>query len=118
MQKLGIFHHQPTEQGDVQYLQMSDMESLAKFPQASPARTQYGKNSFSWNHLMGQVMRDAKPSTQHPPNTTDPVVKAAHDFHELRHREKKNKGSVFIFPNQGGHKTSFFKFPDFSLIFR
>ncbi|XP_033214181.1 KICSTOR complex protein SZT2-like isoform X2 [Belonocnema kinseyi] len=94
MQKLGIFHHQPTEQADIQYSQVADMENLAKFTQASPVRTQSGKNSFSWNHFMGQVMRDAKPSGQHPPNTTDPVVKAAHDFHELRHREKKKQDEL------------------------
>lgn len=99
MQKLGIFHHQPTrtfdqrEQSESAQFQITDMESLAKFPQASPARMQTTKStSFSWNHLMGQVMRDAKPNAQNPPATTDPVVKAAYDFQELRQREKKRKG--------------------------
>ena len=101
MQKLGIFHHQPTrtsdqrEQNDVSYSQITDMESLAKFPQASPVRAQAGKNCFSWIHLMGQMMRDVKASVQHPSTSTDPVVKAVHDFQELRYREKKSKGSVF-----------------------
>lgn len=105
MQKLGIFHHQPLrtyeqrEQNESTQFQITDIESLAKFPQASPARIQTAKNtSFSWSHLMGQVMRDAKPNAQSSPTTTDPVVKAAYDFQELRQREKKRKG-FFYFQN-------------------
>ena len=100
MQKLGIFHHQPMrisdqgEQNEAHYFHIMDMESLAKFPQISPIRNPTTKNmAFSWNYLMGQVMRDAKPSAHHPPHTNDPVVKAAYDFQEHRHREKKAKGS-------------------------
>lgn len=110
MQKLGIFHHQPArnydqeEQRNSQYCaQITDMESLAKFPNASqPDSKEWQKvNSrgqgkgvgiLPWNQLVGQVMRDAKPSGQYPPNTTDPVVKAAYDFQELRHKDKKYKG--------------------------
>ena len=110
MQKLGIFHHQPLRNYDredqsmnPQYYQISDMESLAKFPngthgdkewQRTGNRGQLGKGNIGlpWNQLMGQVMRDAKPSGQYPPNITDPVVKAAYDFQELRHKEKKTKG--------------------------
>ncbi|XP_011497452.1 PREDICTED: protein SZT2-like isoform X2 [Ceratosolen solmsi marchali] len=112
MQKLGIFHHQPIrnyeqeEHNHSQYYHISDMESLAKFPNVGHAdnkewqrissRAQTGKGAmpFSWNHMMGQVMRDAKPCGQYPPNTTDPVVKAAYDFQELRHKEKKSKDDL------------------------
>ncbi|XP_031787876.1 KICSTOR complex protein SZT2 isoform X2 [Nasonia vitripennis] len=111
MQKLGIFHHQPVrnyeqeEQTGQQFYQITDMESLSKFPNGTQAdskewqrvnlRGQSGKNMvFSWNQLMGQVMRDAKPSGQYPANTTDPVVKAAYDFQELRHKEKKSKDDL------------------------
>lgn len=108
MQKLGIFYHQPMrnyeqqdEQNNSQYNQITDMNSLAKFPNVSHTegkdwqKARSGSQSgimFSWNQFMGQVMRDAKPSGQYPPNMTDPVVKAAHDFQELRHKEKKIKG--------------------------
>lgn len=81
------------------------MESLSKFPNGTQAdskewqrvnnRGQSGKSMvLSWNQLMGQVMRDAKPSGQYPANTTDPVVKAAYDFQELRHKEKKTKDDL------------------------
>ena len=49
--------------------------------------------SATTGHLIGDVMRDAKPSGIYPPNTFDPVVKAAYDFQELRHKEKKAKGT-------------------------
>ncbi|KAL0121707.1 hypothetical protein PUN28_006892 [Cardiocondyla obscurior] len=105
MQKLGIFHHklnqepQQREQGS-QYYQINDMESLAKFPSQSNVdkdwtrssnRTQSKNNAFSWIQMVGQAMRDAKPSASHSHNTTDAIVKAAYDLQDLRHREKKIK---------------------------
>ncbi|XP_011685281.1 PREDICTED: protein SZT2-like isoform X1 [Wasmannia auropunctata] len=107
MQKLGIFHHkltrepqQRTEHGS-QYYQINDMESLAKFPSQSNAdskdwtrssnRAQSKNNAFSWVQVVGQAMRDAKPSASHSHNTTDTIVKAAYDLQDLRHREKKIK---------------------------
>ncbi|XP_032678990.1 KICSTOR complex protein SZT2-like [Odontomachus brunneus] len=108
MQKLGIFHHkftrdpQQREHGSSQYYQITDMESLAKFPSQSNAdskdwtrssnRAQAMKsNAFSWTQVVGQAMRDAKPSAPYPLNTTDPIVKAAYDLQDLRHREKRIK---------------------------
>ncbi|EFN84896.1 KICSTOR complex protein SZT2 isoform X2 [Harpegnathos saltator] len=107
MQKLGIFHHklsrdpQQREHGS-QYYQITDMESLAKFPSQSSAdskdwtrssnRAQAMKNSaFSWTQVVGQAMRDAKPSASYTLNTADPIVKAAYDLQDLRHREKRVK---------------------------
>lgn len=111
MQKLGIFHHQPMhnnyeqeEQNNSQFSQITDMNSLAKFPNTThtdgkdwqkPRTGSQSGTMFSRNQFMGQVMRDAKPSGQYPPNITDPVVKAAFDFQELRHKEKKTKGINF-----------------------
>lgn len=109
MQKLGIFHHKLTpdpqqrEHGSQNY-QITDMESLAKFPSQSSAdnkdwtrssnRAQAMKNSaFSWTQVVGQAMRDAKPSAPYSFNTMDPIVKAAYDLQDLRHREKKIKGN-------------------------
>jgi hypothetical protein len=127
MQKLGIFHHQPIrnyeqeEHSHSHYYHISDMESLAKFPNVAHAdskewqrvsnRTQTNKSGMplSWNQMMAQVMRDAKPCGQYPPNTTDPVVKAAYDFQELRHKEKKSKGifneynTLFINSEEAGN---------------
>lgn len=110
MQKLGIFHHKLTrdpqqrEHGS-QYYQITDMESLAKFPSQSNTenkdwtrssnRAQSMKNSaFSWSQIVGQAMRDAKPNTPHPHNTMDPIVRAAYDLQDLRHREKRIKGNA------------------------
>lgn len=107
--KLGIFHYEPTQTfvpEETQYCQITDMDSLAKFPQHSHAdrewqkaatnRAQTGKSiGFSWNRLMGQVMRDAKPSGQYPKVTNDPVIKVACDFQELLHKYKKLKGNFF-----------------------
>lgn len=110
MQKLGIFHHKLTRdlqqrEHVSQYYQITDMESLAKFPNQSNIdskdwtrvsnRAQAVKNSaFSWTQVVGQAMRDAKPSAPYPLNTTDPIVKAAYDLQDLRHREKKIKGNL------------------------
>lgn len=113
MQKLGIFHHkftrepQQREHGS-QYYQINDMESLAKFPSQSNtdnkdwmrsgSRAQSTKNNaFSWAQVVGQAMRDAKPNAPHSHNTTDAIVKAAHDLQDLRHREKKIKGNAIEF---------------------
>lgn len=110
MQKLGIFHHKLTrdsqqrEHGSSQYYQITDMESLAKFPSQSNTdskdwtrssnRAQAMKNNaFSWTQVVGQAMRDAKPSAPYPLNTSDPIVKAAYDLQDLRHREKRIKGN-------------------------
>lgn len=123
MQKLGIFHHQSArssykqeEPSQPHYYQITDMESLAKFPNAaahsgegkewqrlsgrgqstsSSSSGKAGGMALSWSQVMGQVMRDAKPSGQYPANTSDPVVKAAYDLQELRHKEKKTKGAYF-----------------------
>lgn len=112
MQKLGIFHHKLTRdpqqrEHGCQYYQITDMESLAKFPSQtnidskdwtrSSSRAQAVKNNssaFSWTQVVGQAMRDAKPSALYPLNTTDPIVKAAYDLQDLRHREKKIKGML------------------------
>jgi len=110
MQKLGIFHHKLTREpqqreNSSQYYQINDMESLAKFPNQSNTdskdwtrsnnRAQSMKNNtFSWIQVVGQAMRDAKPSAPHPHNTTDAIVKAAYDLQDLRHREKKIKGNI------------------------
>lgn len=110
MQKLGIFHHKLTREpqqreNSSQYYQINDMESLAKFPSQSNTdskdwtrsnnRAQSMKNNaFSWIQMVGQAMRDAKPSAPHPHNTTDAIVKAAYDLQDLRHREKKIKGNA------------------------
>lgn len=111
MQKLGIFHHKlardsQQREHSFQYYQITDMESLAKFPSQSAAdgkdwtrasnRAQAVKSgAFSWTQVVGQAMRDAKPSV-HLHVTTDPIVKAAHDLQDLRHREKKIKGKTLI----------------------
>lgn len=107
MQKLGIFHHKLTRDSQqrehsFQYYQITDIESLAKFPSQSNAdskdwtrasnRAQTVKSgAFSWTQVVGQAMRDAKPNTSHSHSTTDPIVKAAYDLQDLRHREKKIK---------------------------
>ncbi|XP_018338951.1 PREDICTED: protein SZT2-like [Trachymyrmex septentrionalis] len=110
MQKLGIFHHKFTRESQQrvehssQYYQINDMESLAKFPSQSNTdlpgkdwarssnRAQSMKNNaFSWVQIVGQAMRDAKPSAPHPHNMTDTIVKAAYDLQDLRHREKRIK---------------------------
>ncbi|KYN29036.1 Protein SZT2, partial [Trachymyrmex cornetzi] len=108
MQKLGIFHHKFTRESrqrvehSSQYYQINDMESLAKFPSQSNTdgkdwtrssnRVQSMKNNvFSWAQVVGQVMRDAKPSAPHLHNMTDTIVKAAYDLQDLRHREKRIK---------------------------
>lgn len=109
MQKLGIFHHKLTrepqqrEHSSSQFYQITDMESLAKFPSQSNTdskdwtrssnRTHSMKNTaFSWSQVVGQAMRDAKPNS-HSHNTTDAIVKAACDLQDLRHREKRIKGN-------------------------
>ena len=108
MQKLGIFHYQPLftdEQEEVSpsNYQITDVDSFAKFPQTTnsdykdfqrtSSRIQTGKNvEYSWSRLIGQVMRDAKPSGHYPPNTNDSVIKAALDFQELLHKNKKIRG--------------------------
>ncbi|XP_014480858.1 PREDICTED: protein SZT2-like [Dinoponera quadriceps] len=112
MQKLGIFHHKLTRDSQQQrehgsqYYQITDMESLAKFPSQSNAdskdwtrssnraQAQVKNSAFSWSQVVGQAMRDAKPSVSYPLNTTDPIVKAAYDLQDLRHREKKIKEDV------------------------
>ncbi|XP_018404829.1 PREDICTED: protein SZT2-like [Cyphomyrmex costatus] len=108
MQKLGIFHHkftrepQQRSEHSSQYYQINDMESLAKFPSQSNTdgkdwtrssnRAQSMKNNaFSWVQVIGQAIRDAKPSASHSHNTTDTIVKAAYDLQDLRHREKRIK---------------------------
>lgn len=125
MQKLGIFHHKliPESQQrehSSQYYQINDMESLAKFPSQSNVdnkdwtrssnRAQSMKNNtFSWIQMVGQAMRDAKPSTPHPHNTTDAIVKAAYDLQDLRHREKRIKGNpepqICMYRNDYGNVT-------------
>lgn len=117
MQKLGLFHHQPFKNYDQEdqsntsnSYHIPDMESLAKFPsnavqtdkewqRTSSNRSSAGKGGIglSWRQLMSQVMRDAKPSCQYPSNTNDPVVKAAYDFQEIRHKDKKTKGNIILF---------------------
>lgn len=117
MQKLGIFHHKLTREPqqrehNSQYYQINDMESLAKFPSQSNAdkdwtrssnRAQSKNNAFSWIQVVGQAMRDAKPSAAHPHNTTDAIVRAAYDLQDLRHREKRIKGNadrqIFVYQN-------------------
>ncbi|XP_029156600.1 KICSTOR complex protein SZT2-like [Nylanderia fulva] len=106
MQKLGIFHHkfirEPQQrEHSSQYYQINDMESLAKFPSQSTDNKDWMRssnraqptknNAFSWTQVVGQAMRDAKPNAPHSHNTTDAIVKAAHDLQDLRHREKKIK---------------------------
>lgn len=110
MHKLGIFHHQlhpSRDQTNSQYFQTVDMESLTKF--SSGASHNDGKdwakfnnraqnikhNQFSWNEIIGQMMRDVKPNS-HFHNNDDPTVKAVHDLQDLRCREKKGKGKVFF----------------------
>ncbi|XP_012282231.1 KICSTOR complex protein SZT2 isoform X2 [Orussus abietinus] len=105
MQKMGITHHQPlrnyqqSEQASFQYYPITDMETLTRFPQALQAdkdwphsanRPQVGKvTSLTWDDMIGHLIRDAKP--HHPPNISDPVVKAVYDLQELCRREKKSK---------------------------
>ncbi|XP_024942950.1 KICSTOR complex protein SZT2 isoform X2 [Cephus cinctus] len=108
MQKLGVFYHQPMQnyqqgdRGSFQYYQITDMDTLTKFSHAlhndskewsKPAgRGQSGKNTnLFFNNSVSQVLRDAKPSPHHSGSVTDPVIKAANDFQELRHQEKKSK---------------------------
>lgn len=117
MQKLGIFHHQQTPQSChrdesvAQYCQITDIESLAKFPHTSNAdgkewsRTAGGNRSHnnvkvassqqSWDRFSYQALRDAKPNIHYPQNICDPVVKAAYDLQDVHNREKKSKGSIF-----------------------
>lgn len=116
MQKLGIFHHQSVQvfpQGErgPAYYQITDMETLTKFPNGlhsdgkewprSSARGNHGKTTnTSWNSRIGQVLRDAKPSGPQQVNTVDPVIRAAYHLQDLRYHEKKAKG-----------KTSSFSYP-------
>ncbi|XP_066587997.1 KICSTOR complex protein SZT2-like [Prorops nasuta] len=108
MQKLGIFHHQPMQTDSFhqresiapQYYQISDMECLAKFPHSDSKEAQrfanrsqsIKNNAYSWNHSIGQAMRDAKPNFPHNnTNSSDPIVRAACHLQDLRHREKRVK---------------------------
>ncbi|XP_076669350.1 KICSTOR complex protein SZT2 isoform X3 [Andrena cerasifolii] len=104
MHKLGIFHHRPNlsrEQTNSHYFQITDMENLTKFvslpynDEKDWARfnnkiQNIKHNQFSWNEVIGQTMRDVKPSS-YSHNNIDPVVKAVHDLQDLRCREKKMK---------------------------
>ncbi|XP_076387408.1 KICSTOR complex protein SZT2 isoform X2 [Megachile rotundata] len=104
MHKLGIFHHRlhpSRDQTNSQYYQIVDIESLTKFSSASHNdgkdwtkannKTQNMKhNQFSWNEIIGQMMRDVKPNN-HFHGNTDPTIKAVHDLQDLRSREKKGK---------------------------
>uniref|UniRef100_A0A0C9R6N5 Szt2 protein n=1 Tax=Fopius arisanus TaxID=64838 RepID=A0A0C9R6N5_9HYME len=103
LQKLGIFHHQSgdnyhRDDHSPQY-QISDLETLSRFPLTAegkewPRRSGQLMKSvpqYSWDRLLGQVMRDARPSMQYPPNTTDPVVKGICDLQDLHQRERKTK---------------------------
>lgn len=107
MQKLGIFHHQPVQafqQGDrgtPPYYQITDMETLTKFPNGlhndgkewprSSNRNQGKTPTASWNPRIGQVLRDAKPGGLNPVHSVDPVIRAASHLQILGHREKKAK---------------------------
>ncbi|XP_046747125.1 KICSTOR complex protein SZT2-like [Diprion similis] len=108
MQKLGIFHHQPApafpqEDRNPSYYQITDMETLTKFPNdlhndgkewpRTSNRSNLGKaTTVSWNPRIAQVLRDAKPSGPHPVNNaTDAVVRAAYRLQDVRQREKKAK---------------------------
>ncbi|XP_047362781.1 KICSTOR complex protein SZT2 isoform X1 [Vespa velutina] len=103
MQKLGIFHHQPTsnyqqgEQNNTQYYQITDMESLTKFPHASHGENkssskQHGRsNPLPWNQLVGQATKETESNVYHLNDDIDPVVKTAYDLQDFRHRERKAK---------------------------
>ncbi|KAI4483415.1 hypothetical protein M0802_013415, partial [Mischocyttarus mexicanus] len=103
MHKLGIFHHQPTsnyqqgEQSNSQYYQITDMESLTKFPHASHGENkslskQHSKsNPLPWNQLVGQATKESDNSVNHLNDDIDPVVKTAYDLQDFRHRERKAK---------------------------
>ncbi|KAK2589304.1 hypothetical protein KPH14_007855 [Odynerus spinipes] len=103
MQKLGIFHHQPTsyyqqgEQSNSQYYQITDMESLTKFPHTSHGENKSGSkqhtrnNPLPWTQLVGQAPKETDSNTYHLHDNTDPVVKTAYDLQDFRHRERKAK---------------------------
>lgn len=105
MQKLGIFHHQPAsnyqqgEQNNTQYYQITDMESLSKFPHGSHGenksvnKQQHGRsNPLPWNQLVGQTTKENESNLYHLNDDIDPVVKTAYDLQDFRHRERKAKG--------------------------
>ena len=115
MQKLGIFHHQPTPQSydtdssAYHYCQITDIESLAKFSHVTIAdgkewsRTagnrpqnsgKIGSNQQSWDRVSCHALRDVIPNPHYPQNIVDPVVKAAYDLQDVYHREKKSKGKI------------------------
>ncbi|XP_048511777.1 KICSTOR complex protein SZT2-like isoform X2 [Athalia rosae] len=105
MQKLGIFHYQSmqafSQEDRGPYYQITDMETLTKFPNGlhndgkewprSSARTHGKVSMVSWNPRIGQILRDVKPSGPYPVNTVDPVIRAAYHLQDLRHRDKKVK---------------------------
>ncbi|XP_043487708.1 KICSTOR complex protein SZT2-like isoform X1 [Polistes fuscatus] len=103
MHKLGIFHHQPTtnyqqsEQSNSQYYQITDMESLTKFPHSSHGENksvskQHTRNNpLPWNQLVGQSSKETENSAYHLNDDIDPVVKTAYDLQDFRHRERKAK---------------------------
>ncbi|KAK0161678.1 hypothetical protein PV327_008097 [Microctonus hyperodae] len=109
MQKLGIFHHQLISSYNLQddhaqqFCQMTDIEALAKFPSASATEewSRSGNNrqntkniNYSWERMVGQVMRDTKPNSNYPPNTIDSIVKAAYDLQDSHQRDRKSKENL------------------------
>ncbi|XP_063994970.1 KICSTOR complex protein SZT2-like [Diachasmimorpha longicaudata] len=106
LQKLGVFHHQPVDtyhhRDDHPQYQISDLESLAKFPLTAEGKEWPRRSGqliksvpqYSWDRMLGQVMRDARPTMQYPPNTPDPVVKGIYDLQDLYQRERKTKDDL------------------------
>lgn len=110
MQKLGIFHYQSLFNDDQEEIrpfnyQITDVDSFVKFShtnnheykdfQRSNNRIHSGRNiECSWSRLIGQVMREAKPSIHYLSNTNDSVIKATCDFQELVHKTKKIRGNI------------------------
>lgn len=99
MQKLGIFSHRPSHKGSSQ---MVEMEGLTKFEKIGKdwnrGNSKGQSMKYSWNEVIGEVMRDVKCSDNTHHNShhgnVDPITKAVNELQELKSREKKVKDDL------------------------